>query len=101
MVLADPPVYLVLHRWNDAAGTHVARTVQRVLVKFDDRQPQTVGDDTGAALVVGGVFEAVPPFDVRVGDRFTVDGQRGHITIVRPVTNGTKIAEFRLDGGVA
>jgi len=79
----------------------VARTVQRVLVTFDARQPQVVGDDSGASLRVGGTFEAPPPFDVRTGDRFTLGGQRGHVMLVRPPRNGVQVAEFTIDGGGA
>jgi len=95
------PTYLVLHRWDEAAEGLVARPVQRVLVKYDARQPQVVGDDSGASLRVGGTFESTPPFDVRTGDRFTLSGQRGHVTLVRPPRNGVQTAEFTIDGGGA
>jgi hypothetical protein len=91
---------LVLAR-SDGAGGYTALPAQLVQVVYAARQPQP-GSLPGTAQTLSGLtFMREAPFDVRVGDRFELDGHRGG-TIRRvypePVL-GVILAEADMDTG--
>lgn len=91
------PLSLTLYR------TGTALTPQTVVMRLrSDRAPKYPAADAAAAQQQDGTFAKEQPFDVAVGDVFTLaSGQRGTITTVQPARIGIQKADFTLDEGVA
>lgn len=96
-------ISLVLNRWSDVQKDHIPQDPQRVLVKYADRQENTIRDASGEAVTIDGWFTALAPFNAERGDLFTLgtagDEEPGRIVQVRPARLGTQRAAFRLTLG--
>lgn len=92
---------LVLYRDSEEDGTAVAQAAQTVLMVLSSRPGQPrYSRQRGAASEItseDGEFQRFAPFNVAVGDRFTVDGVAGEITALFPVDErGVARAAFDL-----
>lgn len=92
---------LVLYRDSEEDGTAVAQPAQTVLMVLSSRpgQPRYSRQQILASEVTSqeGEFQKFAPFNVAVGDRFTLDGIAGEITAVFPTDNrGVARAAFEL-----
>jgi hypothetical protein len=76
---------------------------QTVLMRYrQNRAPRLTDAGAAEAQQQDGTFTKVLPFDVAVGDVFTLaGGQRGTITMVPPAQNEIQRAEFTVDEGTA
>lgn len=102
-VLALDPYSLTLYRFNKSAGQDQARPAQIVVMTYTTtRMAQDASSEGAEVQNAQGTFEKDLPFDVMLGDRFTLaGGQDGRITRV-PTSDGiTQIAEFVVDEGRA
>ena len=95
-------VSLALSRYDDNAGAWVTLPVQPVLLTYTDRQLDVSSSLGAQATYVDGTFRKELPFDVAVGDTFTLpNGQAGHITGVPLPGAGIQSATFTVDQGSA
>lgn len=92
LALANPSVSLALSRRNETTGATSTISAKTVLMSLTSASG-------GGLSLVDGTFEADDPFDVRTGDRFTVEGLKGEIHTVYPSRNGRTRADFVLDSG--
>jgi hypothetical protein len=94
-------ISLVLARWNVAQGDYVALPAQTVSISFANIQAQRSATDAAIVTRQGGSFGSIAPFDVEVGDRFTLTinggAQPGEVKIIHPVRLGRQKADFILD----
>lgn len=93
---------LILRRF-DASGAKTTLAAQAVQVSYESRRQPAQGGLIGTTQSLSGLtFYRESPFDVQVGDRFSLDGHTGG-TIRRvwpdPVLTGLIIAEADLDTG--
>lgn len=99
-LVALDPVVLTLYRYDKNTGQYEARPVQTVVLSFDNREPREGLSETAETTAQGGTFEKDVPFDVLIGDRFTLaSGQDGVITRVPSSDGITQVAHFLVDEG--
>jgi hypothetical protein len=100
IALQEPAVAIVLYRFNPSTGLHEARPAQSVLLRFEKTQPHASETLGAEALQTTGSMKRELPFDVAVGDAFTlVPGQSGRITIVQKPNAGMQTVRWALDQG--
>lgn len=89
---------LVLYRVDDAG---VAQPLAPVTVarRWANRQPQAAGSEAAAADWVTGDFRAFAPWDVAVGDTFTLPEGPGKVVPALTTKDGITTAPFALDQG--
>lgn len=100
---AQTDTSLTLYRYNEGSGAYDAIPAQGVQVAYAARQTQFGGVQNVEASLAGLTFYREAPFDVRVGDTFSLDGHKGG-TIRRVYTDpvlGVIAAEADLDIGTA
>lgn len=95
-VLADPPVDLVLERWDNVIQDWVSVPPQRVLLTYATREARQGEGETGTSTTADGALEKRTPFDVAVGDEFTLDGMRGRVVAVPFAQHGIQRADFEI-----
>lgn len=94
------PFVLTLYRFNTGTGQYEARPAQTVTMDFANTQPRDGVSETAETTNVEGEFEKDLPFDVALGDRFSLaSGQDGEITRVPPPDGPTQTAHFTVDEG--
>lgn len=98
-LLVGETVDLVLSRDLSQSGNAVALSAQTVLLTYADRQPMRPGEGGPYAAAYDGEFAAFAPFDVAVGDRFTLNGVFGRIAAPIRERNGIVAARFVLEVG--
>jgi hypothetical protein len=102
LAIADPPVDLVLSRYNTVTGVYDALAAQRVVVSYANRASRSNSGEGAESQLMEGTFEKDLPFDVRVGDRFSLpSGQVGTVTMVPFAQGGIQKAMFTVEEGVA
>lgn len=101
LALQDPPVAIVLYRQHQGSGNFEPLPAQTVLVRFfSQRQALERRTDAAVGQFAGGSFTREEPFDVAVGDAFTLpNGQTGTIDIVAMPSGGIARATWSLDVG--
>ena len=78
---------LVLYRLNEGSGEYAPLAAQDVQVAYPSRrQVQATGTQGAVATMADVAFYREAPFDVRVGDAFSIDGHKGG-TITRVMTD--------------
>lgn len=101
--LADPPVSLVLSRYNVTTQVWDALDPQDVLVRWrHDKKLIRVYGEMSTTLAssptpLDGMFLAFDPFDIATGDRFTFQNLSGRVNTVWPVRNGKRRASFTVE----
>jgi hypothetical protein len=101
MVLDTQTAHSLTLRRTDVNGTHTTLAPQSVQVAYAARQPLTGGLTGTAQTLTGLAFYGPSDFNVRVGDKFILDGHTGG-TIRRVIPDpvlGVVIAEADLDTG--
>lgn len=94
------PLSLPLYRFNPNSGQPEARPAQDVTLTWD--QPGGATESAGAAArFAGATLKRPAPFDVQVGDAFTVNGLTGTVTAVLPPALGLVKATCRIEVGSA
>lgn len=100
--VALDPFVLTLYRFNKATGQYEARPAQTVVMTYANRTPREGVSETAETTAQEGTFEKDVPFDVALGDRFSLaTGQDGVITQVPPSAGITQTADFLVDEGRA
>lgn len=105
--LADPPVYITLYRLNETTGAYeqvIAGSpgTTEVALKFGTLQAENREDDTVAVTSSRGDMRAWSPWDIQIGDVFTLpDGRTGRVEVVEPERYGIVRANWRIDEGSA
>lgn len=93
---------LVLSRDEDQDGTGVAQAAQTVRMVLASRSGQArytrlLGEGAEVRIETG-EFQKFSPFNVAIGDRFTLDGMAGKITALFPIdVRGVIRAAFELE----
>jgi hypothetical protein len=100
--VALDPFVLTLYRFNKATGQYEARPMQTVVMTYANRTPREGVSETAETTAQEGTFEKDVPFDVALGDRFSLaTGQDGVITKVPPSAGITQTVDFLIDEGRA
>ncbi len=92
--LASPPVNLVLERWNATTEAWDVLPAQLVLVTPSRNESSTVRDEGASGTYGEGILEKETPFDVQVGDQFTLGLMAARVTVVPFVQYGIVRAEY-------
>lgn len=101
--MADPPISITFSRWDFDAEDWVDLAPQSVLLRWrHDKKLIRVYGGLRTPLAnspseLDGMFMAFDPFDVQVGDRFTLNDMLGRIFLVWPSRNGKRRASFTVD----
>jgi hypothetical protein len=103
--LADPPVLLVLERFNATTELWDPLPAQAVVVNPDNRQPAEIGGGTssgaGRSRVESGQIQGFAPLNIRPGDQFALNGGQGRVLSVAVAENGIVTAGYEMSRGVA
>ena len=92
--LASPAVSLVLERWNASTEVWGLLPAQSVLVTPSRNESSTASDEGAAGTYGEGILEKESPFDVQVGDQFTLGLMAARVTVVPFVQHGIVRAEY-------
>ena len=96
--LALGGVVLTIYR-TDAAGVPQPAFTMMVALRWANRQPRPVGSEAAASTGVDGDLRAYAPWDVAVGDTFSLpEGDARVVPLVRN-EGGIVVAPFTLDQG--
>ena len=99
---AQEDTSLVLYRLNDSTGAYDPLPAQEVQVAYPARQARPGASQGAVATLADVSFYREAPFDVRVGDAFSLDGHKGG-AITRVLTDpvlGVIQADGTVDVGV-
>lgn len=80
--MADPPRLATIRRWNDDAGNWDVFAPVEAVVRRDNTQPGFVGSESVDGSTTGGTLQRLAPWDIRVGDRVTLDN--GEVVVIVP-----------------
>lgn len=98
--LATPTIPVVLWRYNPTLDDWEGMTAQNVQIIYDRNQPEESPVryvPAGRAVYKHGALIGGLDFDVKIGDRFTIDGFSASITMLLPEQPQHIEARFRMD----
>lgn len=102
--MANPAISITFTRYKPSTETYETLDPQRVLVRWrhDKKLIRVYGGLTtpmgSSPTDQDGMFTAFEPFDVKTGDKFTLQGLKGRVIKVWPPRNGKRRASFTVEG---
>lgn len=103
LAMASPQISIAFERYNPTTEVFDSLPAQRVLVRWrhDKKLIRVYGSMTTAMATsptsLDGMFLAFEPFDIKTGDRFTLQGVPGRVNQVWPPRNGKRRASFTVE----
>jgi hypothetical protein len=101
--MADPSISVVFSRYNPETEQWIDLPPQEVILRWrhDKKLIRVYGSMTtplgSSPTPLDGMFLAFTPFDVKTGDRFTLQTLVGRVNTVWPPRNGKQRASFTVE----